>query len=87
MMRTTPGNATTSALALLHEHLVDLTIEAYVDWREACGLVEDAHRCWGSATPAGAKIAFELYLAALDHEERAAVLYAGLVRRLEDVVR
>jgi hypothetical protein len=87
MMKNTLGNAGTPALALLHEHLVDLTIEAYVDWREACGLVRDAHRSWGSATPAGAKIAFELYLAALDQEERAAVLYAGLVRRVADVVR
>ncbi|MEA2143256.1 MAG: hypothetical protein QOI64_1686 [Solirubrobacteraceae bacterium] len=87
MMQTRRGDAGTLVRALLHELLVDLMIEAYVDWREACGLVGDAHRAWASATPAGARVAFDLYLAALDQEERAAALYCGLVRRVEDVAR
>lgn len=79
-------NAGTSALALLQQRLVDLMIEAYVDWREACALVRDAHRSWAAAPRAGARHAFELYLSALDQEERAAALYAGLVGRVEDVI-
>ena len=69
----------------LHERLVDVMIEAYVGWREACALVRDAHGTWASAPRAGAQNAFEVYLAALDEEERAAALYASVVRRVEEV--
>jgi hypothetical protein len=30
------------------ERLVDRLVEAYVDWRETCGWVNDAYRCWTS---------------------------------------
>jgi hypothetical protein len=60
--------------------LVDGMISAYVDWREACRLVHDAYRSWGSATGAGARAAFWRYTAALDAEEWAAEVYASRVR-------
>ena len=63
------------------KRLVDRLIGAYVDWREACLRVSDAYGSWASGTGVGAKSAFARYMAALDHEERAAEVYAGLVRR------
>ena len=62
--------------------LVDRMIGAYVNWREACGLVHDAYRSWASATSPSARVAFSRYTAALDAEERAAEVYASLVRRV-----
>jgi hypothetical protein len=62
--------------------LVDKMISAYVDWREACRLVYDADRSWASATGPRAGVAFGRYTAALDAEERAAEVYAGLVRQV-----
>jgi hypothetical protein len=62
--------------------LVDRTIGAYVDWREACRSVDDAYRWWASATGPRARVAFWRYTAALDAEERAADAYALLVRRV-----
>ena len=62
--------------------LMDRMISAYVDWREACRLVHDAYRSWTSATGPRARVAFSRYTAALDVEERAAEVYASLVRRV-----
>jgi hypothetical protein len=62
--------------------LVDTRISAYVDWREACRLVQDAYNSWASATGPYARVAFCRYTAALDAEERAAEVYASLVRRV-----
>jgi hypothetical protein len=67
---------------LSQKRLVDGLIEAYVSWREACLRVSDAYGSWASETGIGATSAFGRYLAALDHEERAAEDYAGLVRRV-----
>ena len=66
---------------LSHKQLVDGLIDAYVSWREACLRVSDAYGSWASETGLGATSAFGRYVAALDHEERAAEVYAGLVRR------
>ncbi len=63
------------------KRLVDQVVEAYVNWREGCLRVSDAYRSWASGTGVGATSAFARYMAALDHEERAAEVYAGLVRR------
>jgi hypothetical protein len=74
--------ATIAAMILSHSRLVDKMIDAYVDWREASDLVNDAYRYWGSATGSAAGAAFGFYSTALDHEERTAEVYAGLVRRV-----
>jgi hypothetical protein len=66
---------------LSQKRLVDRLIEAYVSWREACLHVSDAYGSWASETGLGATSAFGRYMAALDREERAAEVYAGLVRR------
>jgi hypothetical protein len=69
-------------MTLTYKRLVDKMIDAYADWREACRLVTDAYRSWVSVTGPGAITGFACYSAALDREERAAELYAGLVRRV-----
>jgi hypothetical protein len=70
---------------LTRERLVDELVEAYIDWRETCVRVNDAYRsCAGETGPRG-RVAFELYTAALDAEQRAAEVYAGLIRRADEV--
>ena len=66
---------------LSHKRVVDKLIDAYVSWREACLRVSDAYGSWAGETGPGARCAFGRYMAALDQEERAADVYAGLVRR------
>jgi hypothetical protein len=66
---------------LRQTELVDRLIDAYVSWHEACLRVSDAYGSWASGTGPGATFAFDRYMAALDREERAAEVYAGLVRR------
>jgi hypothetical protein len=67
------------------ERLVDDLVEAYVDWRETCTRVNGAYRSWASETGCGSRVTFALYMAALDEEERAAKVYAGLVRRADNL--
>ena len=67
---------------LSQKRLVDGLMEAYVSWREACLQVSDAYDSWASGTGPGATSAFRRYTAALDDEECAAEVYAGLVRRV-----
>ena len=62
--------------------LVDRIISAFVDWHQACRLVNDAYRSWVSVTGPRARVAFWRYTAALDAEESAAEVYASLVRRV-----
>jgi hypothetical protein len=66
---------------LSQKRLVDRLIDAYVNWREACLRVSDAYSSWAGEVGLGATSAFTRYMSALDHEERAAEVYAGLVRR------
>jgi len=63
------------------ELLVDMLVEAYVDWREACVRVNDTYSDWISGTVLGCRVACARYVAALDAEQHAADVYAGLVRR------
>ena len=55
-------------------------MDAYVTWREACVRVSDAYDLWASGPARGEESAFEGYMAALEQEERAAEVYAGLAR-------
>jgi hypothetical protein len=71
---------------LSQKRLVDRLMDAYVSWREACLQVSDAYGSWPSNTDLGATSAFGRYMAALDREERAAEVYAGLVRRTGQLV-
>jgi hypothetical protein len=66
---------------LRQKELVDRLIEAYVTWREACLRVSDAYGSWARETGPGATSEFGRYMAELEREERAADVYARLVRR------
>jgi hypothetical protein len=66
--------------------MVDEALEGYVEWREECARVWDAYHRWLSAARMDAALAFRAYLAAVDREERASQVYAGLVRRLDPLV-
>ena len=68
------------------KRLVDLMLSAYVDWREACAEVHAAYRTWGRGTGPDADAAFAWYTTALEQEERAASLYATLVRDVRQTV-
>jgi hypothetical protein len=73
-------------ISSLRKRIVDEAMDAYVDWREECIRVWDADRLWLSAARGDAALAFRAYLAALDREERAAEVYAGLIRDLDQLV-
>jgi hypothetical protein len=60
---------------------IDDTLDAYDDWREECAAVELAYRRWSTAPADGSALAFAIYVAALDREQRASNVYARLVAR------
>lgn len=72
--------------ALSRTDLVDMLIEAYVDWRAACTRVAETYRAGASTTGPGGRTAFEIYLTALDAEEQAAAVYARAVRRANELL-
>jgi len=72
--------------AFSRERLVDQLVEAYVDWRQACARVDDAYRFCAGVSGARARVAFALYVAALDAEERSAELYAVIVRHADALI-
>ena len=60
--------------------VVHAAIDDYGQWRTECAAVRNAYRRWASASAAHEPLAFHAYRAALDREERAATLCAGLMR-------
>src|SRR5438132_5220106 len=78
--------AFTPMATLQRRRLVDEVMDAYVDWREECIAVSDAYDSWVAADATDAALAFGIYTAALDREERASDAYAGLIRRVGDIV-
>jgi hypothetical protein len=57
----------------------DAIMDRYVEWREACSGVEMLYRRWIDATSSDSSLAYARYVAALEHEERAAAAYAEVV--------
>jgi hypothetical protein len=68
------------------KQIVDDTVIAYVEWREECIEVWNAYGWWASAPPEDVRRAHAVYRAALDREEAAAKVYAGLMRRVGTLV-
>ena len=66
---------------LSRKRLMARLFEAYLNWREASLRVSDAYASWANGPCAGATSEFGRYIAALDQEERAAEVYAGLLQR------
>jgi hypothetical protein len=61
-------------------------MDAYLGWRDECKAVWDAYGSWTDAGEAEAAFAFRTYAAALDREERASELYAGLIRHAGELL-
>ena len=55
--------------------LVDAYIESYVEWREECVHLRGAYDRWVISGALDRDLAFRAYRAALDREERGAVVY------------
>ena len=57
------------------DRLIDAYIESYVEWREGCADLHGAYRRWTRSEPPDRDLAFLAYRAALDREEKAALVY------------
>ena len=66
--------------------VIDRLMDMYVEWREECMEVWNAYGWWATAPPEDVRRGHEAYRAALDREEAAAKVYAGLMRRVGDLV-
>lgn len=61
---------------------VDVMIDDYVSWREACAEVASSYERWSVAKGREEVLAFSVYVAALDREEGAAIDYQQAVARV-----
>jgi hypothetical protein len=59
---------------------VDAAVDAYLDWRDDCVLLEAAYCAWTDADRADRALTFDIYQRALDREECTANAYAELIR-------
>jgi hypothetical protein len=62
--------------------IVDELMDDYVSWREACAAVATAYENWKYAERQDKKLAFGVYVAALDREEQAAATYQRTVAQV-----
>jgi hypothetical protein len=74
--------AYSSAVTPFRERLVDDVIERYVCWREACAGVDAAYAAWHVARRGERRLAGAAYVAALDREEHAALVYSQMIERV-----
>jgi hypothetical protein len=66
--------------------LVTAEAASYAIWRRACEGVTEAYRSWVGAARTERWLAHAAYVAALDHEERAARAYQQLVDQVRCTV-
>jgi hypothetical protein len=64
----------------------DSAVVAYAEWRVACIAVKEAYRKWLDAPRADGALAHGAYEAALDREQAAAEIYAGLMGTVGQLV-
>jgi hypothetical protein len=76
-MRTVPDIETA-----LGRWAIDELLERYISWREECDAVVVAYRRFADSRASERRLAYAGYLAALDHEEHAARLYADHIERV-----
>lgn len=67
---------------LLRGRDVHKALDAYVEWRDECIAVQAAYGAWRGRRGTQAALAFYAYQDALEREERAANVYARLIRAL-----
>jgi hypothetical protein len=61
---------------------IDAFIESYVQWREECEDLRDAYERWAVCGRLDRDLAFRAYRAALDREEKAALVHEFTAERL-----
>ncbi len=61
---------------------IDLMIDDYVSWREACADVVASYDRWKVAERREELLAFTVYVAALDREEWAAIAYQRAIEQV-----
>lgn len=65
-------------------HLAEL-VDSQMSWRDASEDVRDAYRWWRECALRDRALAFELYRAALDHEQHAASVHEDSAQRVRAV--
>jgi hypothetical protein len=65
----------------IRDIVIDEVMDAYVEWRQESAGVESAYERWSTAPPSDTALAFAAYVAALDREARASILYAEVMQR------
>ncbi len=61
---------------------VDEMMDDYVSWRDACAAVALSYENWECSERGDKKLAFGVYIAALDREEQAATAYRRAVAQV-----
>jgi hypothetical protein len=61
---------------------VDDMMDDYVSWRDACAAVAVSYENWKCSDRTENKLAFSVYVAALDREEQAATAYQRAVAQV-----
>ena len=61
---------------------VDDMMDDYVSWRDACAAVAVSYQNWKCSNRPDEKLAFSVYVAALDREEQAATAYQRAVAQV-----
>jgi hypothetical protein len=61
---------------------VDEMMDDYVSWRDACAAVAVSYENWKCSDRPDKKLAFSVYVAALDREEQAATAYQRAVAQV-----
>lgn len=57
-------------------------MDDYVSWRDACAVVAVSYEHWKCSDRSNKKLAFSVYVAALDREEQAAAAYQRAVAQV-----
>ena len=66
----------------MRRQYVDDMMDDYVSWREACAAVAVSYQNWKRSDRRDQKLAFSVYVAALDREEEAATAYQRAVAQV-----
>jgi hypothetical protein len=69
----------------LRRWAIDDLLEGYVSWREECQSVRLAYERWTAADRGDRRLAYAVYVGALDREEHAALTYAHHVDRVSRI--
>jgi hypothetical protein len=66
----------------MRRQYVDEMMDDYVSWRDACAAVTVSYENWKCSDSADERVAFSVYLAALDREEQAAAAYERAIAQV-----